>query len=79
MKPEELNFHVNYDVVDPFALYDNIPQPEYLEITNYDEQMQDFERHAAAAAQTKGQDEEDSMLNGDINESRMSQRSERRT
>jgi len=32
IRPEEINFHINYDVVDPFALYDNIPQPEYLEI-----------------------------------------------
>lgn len=25
LKPEEINFHDNYDVVDPFTLYDNIP------------------------------------------------------
>lgn len=25
LKPEEINFHDNYDHVDPFVLYDNIP------------------------------------------------------
>ena len=25
IRPEELNFHINYDIIDPFALYDNIP------------------------------------------------------
>jgi hypothetical protein len=39
IRPEEINFHLNYDVVDPFALYDNIPQPEYLEIRGGEEQM----------------------------------------
>lgn len=25
IKPEEINFHVNYEVVDPFALFENMP------------------------------------------------------
>ena len=43
IRPEEINFHINYDVVDPFALYDNIPQPEYLEIRGYEDQIQAYE------------------------------------
>ena len=30
-------------MVDPFALYDNIPQPEYLEIRGYEDQIQEYE------------------------------------
>jgi hypothetical protein len=44
--PEEINFHVNYDIIDPFALYDNIPQPKYLEIKNYDEELEEYEKYA---------------------------------
>ena len=43
MRPEEINFHINYDVIDPFNIYDNIPQPPYLEINNYDNLMKSFE------------------------------------
>ena len=25
LKPEEINFHINYDAIDPFNLYDNFP------------------------------------------------------
>jgi hypothetical protein len=53
MKPEELNFHVNYDVIDPFVLYDNIPQPSYLEIQNYDNLVRSFE-----SSKDKSDDEE---------------------
>ena len=40
-------------MIDPFALYDNIPQPEYLEIDNYDEQMQAFETYASGGGKYK--------------------------
>ena len=43
IRPEEINFHINYDVVDPFALYDNIPQPEYLEIRGYEDTLESYE------------------------------------
>ena len=48
IRPEEINFHIKYDVVDPFALYDNIPQPEYLEIRGQEDQMQAYEDEKAA-------------------------------
>ena len=46
--PEEINFHVNYDIIDPFALYDNIPQPKYLEVKNYDDELEAYEKYALA-------------------------------
>jgi hypothetical protein len=30
-------------VIDPFTLYDNIPQPKYLEMTNSDDLIRSFE------------------------------------
>ena len=46
IKPEEINFHVNYEVVDPFSIFDNLPIPEYLEVRNIEnEQMAEFERY----------------------------------
>jgi hypothetical protein len=46
IKPEEINFHINYDVVDPFALFENIPQPKYLQIDNIEDQMPEYEADA---------------------------------
>lgn len=43
MKPEEINFNINYDVVDPFALYNAFPMPDYLEVSHNDEQVNLFE------------------------------------
>ena len=46
MKPEELNFHVNYNYVDPFAFYDVIPEPKYLEMKPNDDLLRSFEQPA---------------------------------
>lgn len=43
IRPEEINFHFNNEIIDPFTLYDNIPQPRYLEIYNSDEMIRSFE------------------------------------
>lgn len=59
IKPEEINFHINYDVIDPFALYDNIPQPEYLEIHHSDDLMHSFE---SSSNKKYDQDDEESMI-----------------
>lgn len=37
---------MNYDIIDPFALYDNIPQPKYLEVKNYDDELEAYEKYA---------------------------------
>lgn len=44
IKPEEINFHVNSEIVDPFALFDNMPQPDYLVIDYNEGQMNEFEK-----------------------------------
>ena len=84
IRPEEINVHINYDVVDPFALYDNIPQPEYLEIRGYEDQMQAYEdEKMAKSPRDKGkgkqkeleQDEEESQILDDNESSRRSQAS----
>lgn len=75
LKPEEINFHFNYDTLDPFKLYDFFPQPEYLEISYQDELMQEFENGDAFKKEAKSnkgdQDEEESMM---INEESQSVR-----
>eukprot|EP00347_Sterkiella_histriomuscorum_P016480 403353018 len=87
LKPEEINFHDNYDIVDPFVLYDNIPQPEYLEIDdNEDESFKAYEngvdeRHSrftlrSPPAHKYDQDEEGSMMLQRESDSRRSEDSE---
>ena len=70
-----MNFHDNYEVVDPFILYDNIPQPEYLEMDSDDQAIKEYEDSGRGTASPerrytgKGfggpaydQDEESSMM-----------------
>lgn len=52
--------------MDPFALYDNIPQPEYLEIKNYDDQMQDFEKFAGGKKSVLGGGIRETTRNPDL-------------
>lgn len=66
LKPEEINFQDNYDTINPFTLYDNIPQPEYLEIDegSADEQIKRFEANGKSPERMfyDQDDEESSMI-----------------
>lgn len=85
IKPEAINFHENYDIIDPFALFENIPQPNYLAPKDRDEELFAYEKYALSkkkyASVSRGpgkkeyeQDEEESEILYD-NSSRMSQAS----
>ena len=51
-----MNFHDNYDVIDPFVLYDNIPQPEYLEINDDDDDsIRDYEGYSVYGGGAKSE------------------------
>jgi len=75
IRPEEINFHINYDIVDPFALYDNIPQPAYLEIRGVEDQMQALEEDRQKKHKELEQDEEESQILEDNESSMRSQAS----
>jgi hypothetical protein len=46
IKPEEINFNMSYEGIDPFSLYELVPQPRYLVIENYDEDLNAYETHS---------------------------------
>jgi hypothetical protein len=75
IKPEEINFKNSYEGTDPFLLYETVPQPRYLVIENYDDNLNAFESHQlkkkpiarSGLSLTKGgdQDEEASSIMDD--------------
>ena len=63
IKPEEINFDKNYDKLDPFKQYENIPQPLYLAMDVEETQTcSTFEKKInGRVVSRRDQDEEDSL------------------